>query len=196
MGVRVEYWEIPKSDIKKAIIDDLAQIKEWYESIGEEFPEDINYDVLEGLENISNPDKLFEEFDQNKIDELIALYISDFYTAGLGTKNEIKGTTMLYLQNYINEQKTVNERCNISTRQLWNYIIKGRSILESNTFNISDPIFRFCFFTESECQAILKDLEDHFNTSAPGSFNKMPGIGSVIRAIKNKKGTGILITVA
>lgn len=196
MGIRVQYWEIPKADIRKAVIDDFDQMKNWYESIGKEFPEDIDYDLLESIESILEPDKLFEELNQNKIDELIALYIGEFCDYGPGKKNEIKNTSMLNIRNYINDQKAVNEKCRPETRKFWEYILKGRSIVGSKTFNISDVVFRFCYLTESECQAFSKDLVDKFDTSHPNGFNRNPGIGSVIEAIRNKKGVGILITVA
>ena len=196
MGIRVEFWEIPQADIKRAVIDDFSRMKNWYESIGNEFPEDLDYELLENLENIVDPEHLFEEFDEHKIDELVALYIGDYCDLGHGKMSPVKGTSMLYIRHYNNDQGVIDQKCSLETRQLWNYILKGRSVTESLPFKIEDPIFRFCIFTEPECQALFEDLVSHFDTSGTVGFNNNPGIGSVIQALQNKKGEGILITVA
>ena len=196
MGTRVEFWEIPKANIKRAVIDDFAQMKNCYDSIGKEFPEDIDYDLLEELERIVNPERLFEEFDPDQIDELIALYIGDYCDYGPGKVSEIQGTSMLNIRHYIDDQNAVNRKCSVATRQLWDFILIGRSIIESTKFKVADPVFRYCFLTEAECQALFQDLVNNFDTSRVIDFNRKPGIGSVIQAIRNKKGEGILITVA
>jgi len=45
MGARIEYWEVPAGENKKAITEDYELLSSWYISTSEEFPEDVNYDL-------------------------------------------------------------------------------------------------------------------------------------------------------
>jgi hypothetical protein len=63
MGVRVQFWEEPEDDIKKAIIKDFEKFKEWYISLANEYPDDADYEVLEIIEGITNPNELFQKID-------------------------------------------------------------------------------------------------------------------------------------
>lgn len=196
MGIRVEYWEIPKGNIKRAITDDFEEMKEWYQSIGEEYPEDIDYDVVEIFESISDSEKVFEEISENKVDELVAFYLGDFCDYGPRKKFEVENTTFLKRYHYEDNEELINKKCNARTKKLWQYIMYGRSVVSDDILNIKSPVYRFSIFSEPECQFLFSELSEKFDTSTPEKFNKICGIGSVIDAIKKKKGEGILITVA
>ncbi|MEL6989799.1 MAG: hypothetical protein AAGK97_18470 [Bacteroidota bacterium] len=95
MGVRIEYWEIPKLDLRKAIMEDYNIFKEWYDEIGNEYPEDIDYDLMEIFQNNNDPDHLFDNISNALLDESVALYIGFFCDCGPGKIKAVKNTTCL-----------------------------------------------------------------------------------------------------
>jgi hypothetical protein len=196
MGVRVQFWETPEDDIKKAISKDFEKFKVWYLSIATENPDEVNYDLLEFFERNTNPDKLFEETDHKLIDKLVGVYIGDFCDYGPGKKKTVKDSTFLNIRNYESDFKVIEERCDRRVVELWNYILRGKSIVEPKNIETADSVFRYSVLSEEECQFLLLELSENFNVTTPDNFNRIPGIGSVIRAIENKKSVGLLITVA
>ncbi|MFN7495477.1 MAG: hypothetical protein ACK5RG_21335 [Cyclobacteriaceae bacterium] len=196
MGVRVQFWETPQDDIKKAIRIDFEKFKVWYLSIAAEFPDDVNYDILDFIERNTTPDKLFEEIDHKLIDELVAIYIGEFCDYGPGNKKAVKDSTCLNVRNYESDFTAIQNRCDRRVVELWNYILRGKSIMEPRNIEIANSVFRYSVLSEGECQFLLQQLSKSFNVTTPDNFNRIPGIGSVIRAIENKEGIGLLITVA
>jgi hypothetical protein len=196
MGLRVEFWETPEDDIKKAIVKNFEKLKAWYLSLATEYPDDVNYDVLEFIESIANPDKLFEGADHKPMDDLVRIYIGDFCDYGPGKKKSVKDSTFLNIRNYEIEFTLIEERCNQRVAQIWNYILKGKSIIESRNIEATEDVFRYSILSEEECQFLLQELSNHFDVTTPGNLNKIPAIGSVIHAIANKNSMGLLITVA
>ncbi|MFY7861935.1 MAG: hypothetical protein ACOVP5_06870 [Chitinophagales bacterium] len=196
MGVRVQFWETPEDDIKKAIIKDFEKFKVWYLSIAEEYPDDVNYDILDFIERDTTPDKLFEENDHQLIDELVGIYIGDFCDHGPGKIKSVKDSTCLYITHYQSDFNIIQKRCGRRVIELWDFILNGKSIIEIRNIEIADSVFRYTLLSEQECQFLLRELSKNFNVTTPDNFNSILGIGSVINAIKNKKSMGLLITVA
>jgi hypothetical protein len=196
MGVRVQFWETPEDDIKEAIINDFEKFKTWYLSIATEYPDEVNYDLLELIERTTNPDKLFEEADRKLIDEFVGIYIGDFCDHGPGKKKTVKGSTCLNVRNYESDFKVIQKTCDTKVVELWNYILRGKSIVESRNLETEDGVFRYSAFSEEECQFLLQELSKKFTVTTPDDFNRIPGIGSVISAIESKESMGLLITVA
>ncbi len=196
MGVRVQFWETPEDDIKKAIIKDFEKFKVWYLSIAEEFPDEVDYDILDFIEREINPGKLFEKIDRKLIDELVGIYIGEFCDYGPGKMKTVKDSSCLNIRNYENDLNTIQKRCDRRVVELWGYIVKGKSMIEPRNIEIADTVFRYSVLSEEECQFLLIELSKNFDVTTPDNFNRMPGVGSVIRAIENKESMGLLITVA
>jgi len=196
MGIRIEYWEIPKSDIKKAIIEDFGEMEQWYIAVCEEFPEDIDYDLLQHFEFFTAAGKVFEQVSHETANEIALFYLGDFCDYGPGKIREIKDTGMLNIRNYISDERPIRKKCSPQTTRLWQFLLKGRSINDPEKFINSPDVYSICILSESECQHMAEDLNTQFDTTTPTGFKKYPGIGSFIDAVNHKKGTGMLVTVA
>ncbi|MEL6989800.1 MAG: hypothetical protein AAGK97_18475 [Bacteroidota bacterium] len=90
----------------------------------------------------------------------------------------------------------IDRFCSNSLKRLWEFILNGRSLIEDKVFKIQSPVFRFSCFSEQECKLMHSELLSKFNLDTPEQFNKKPGIGSMVQAIENKEGNGLLVTVA
>jgi hypothetical protein len=197
MGVRVTFWEMPEDDLKKAIIKDFEMFKVWYLSIAKEYPDEVSYDLVEFIEGTTNSNKLFEEIDHKLIDELVGVYLGYFCDYVPGKINTVRDSACINISNYERDFKLIEARCDRRVAELWNHILKGKSLGESGAVEIiDDDIFRYSVFSEEECQFLLQELSRNFDVTTPNNFDKMPAIRSVIGAIENKKSIGMLTTVA
>lgn len=193
MGVRLTYFEVPKDDIKTAIIEDYHAFKRWYESIAEEYPEEPNYDILEFLLTIETNVNLFDQIPDKLINDFVDAYL-DFCDYGPGKLSIIKDSSLLKIYNYTDAYPLVKQKCSAEIAQLWKAMIKGRSIVPSQAFKISNPYANstFCFLSEQECKQLITELTSNFDES---NTETHCAITATIQAIENKKGLGMLVFV-
>ena len=196
MGIRLTFSELPEGDLKKVLYRDLDDFISWYEHLGNQYPVEIDYDLLERLYELSNSSAPEEEDASVFIDDWGLEYLGDYCDLGPGKKRSVPNSTFLNIRNYESERRIISSSFDREILQLWDFMILGRSLAQEERYISTPDDFRFAQFSEGECRKLYSVLSDAFDVSTAEKFNKTPAIGSVIRAIQDKKWPGLLVMVA
>lgn len=196
MGTRLTYSELPEGDLKQALYRDLDDFISWYESIGNRYPAEIDYELLEKLHELSNSSTQQEQNSSEFIDDWALVYLGEYCDFGPGNIKDVTDSSALNIRNYESERRIISSGFDREILQLWDFMILGRSLAQKERYISNKDIFRFAQFSEGECQKLYSVLTDSFDISTSEKFNKIPAIGSVIHAIKHKKWPGLLVKVA
>ncbi|MEM8891176.1 MAG: hypothetical protein AAGD28_24575, partial [Bacteroidota bacterium] len=145
------------------------------------------------LSNSSAPEK---EDSSAFIDDYGLEYLGSYCDLGPGKIKFVPDSSALNIRNYESERRIINSGFDREILQLWDFMILGRSLAQEERYISNPDVFRFAQFSEGECQKLYSALTDAFDVSTSEKFNKTPAIGSVIRAIQDKKWPGLLVIVA
>lgn len=195
MGIRVEFWEVPYKGIQEAITVDFEKMQLWYEAIADKYPDDVDSSILEILQQVNIAKPLFPQIQHELLDDFVSFYLGDYCDYGPGKRSAVTAS-MLNIRNYQKGVQLIKQKCSSEAQKLWAYLFLGRSLVEGKVFNIVDNEYRFCLFSEAECDLLLHELNRNFDISTAEKYNSIPAIGSVIKALEKKKPTGLLITAA
>ena len=197
MGTRLTFSELPEGDLKKVLYRDLNDFISWYEQLGNQYPVEIDYDLLERLYELSNSSAPEEEDASAFIDDWGLEYLGYYCDPGSpGKIRSLPDSTFLNLRYYESERRIISSSFDREILQLWDFMILGRSLAHEERCISNPDYFRFAQFSEEECQKLHSALTDAFDVSTPEKYNKTPAIGSVIRAIQDKKWPGLLVMVS
>ncbi|MEL6252474.1 MAG: hypothetical protein AAFR87_10735 [Bacteroidota bacterium] len=197
MGTRLTFSELPKDDLKKVLYRDLDDFISWYEPLGNQYPVEIDYDLLERLYELSNSSAPEESDASAFIDTWGLEYLGSYCDFGSpGKIKSVPDSTALNIRYYESERRIISSGFDREILQLWDFMILGRSLAQKERYISNPDVFRFAQFSEGECQKLHSTLADAFDVSTSEKFNKTPAIGSVIRAMQDKKWPGLLVMVA
>lgn len=188
--------EVPQGDLKVAIQLDIKPMHRWYEAIGEEYPEDIDYQLLEYLEQVKDLTRWWEDGPLDTIDNLVRLYIGWYCDAGPGKISHIPDTAMLKVDNYHQELERIEARCTLEVQALWRSLLDGRSIVSGQPLPTTWEGFLYCSFTKEECMTLERGLVKAYDSRTSLEFSGTPAIGSILHALRVRKGPGLLICVS
>ena len=195
MGTRITFHELPEGDLKKALHRDLDDFMSWYEILGNRYPAEVDYDLLERLHELSQASVQEEEDSADFIDDWALVYLGEYCDFGPGKIKSVPESTALNIRNYESERRLISSSFDREILQLWDFMIRGRSLAQEERYISNPNAFRFAQFSEEECQKLYSLLTDSFDVSTSEKFNKIPAIGSVIHAIKHKKWPGLWVMV-
>jgi hypothetical protein len=181
MGIRIDFYLNPNNSIIKILENDYQNFREWM----------INSYVIE-----PNPEKFFSielinfldknnswnnliELDPKMIDEIAQNYFGDY----LCGKFKHVGPSF-YFWHYIDEAEIVKSICGEKVFQLWEFLYKGRSIIDKNNF--FSPIKEFDYFKvgywqKDELGYLLAQFNKYFYHQLKNykTENKMIGITAI-----------------
>ena len=196
MGTRITYHELPEGDLKKALYRDLDDFINWYEIIGNRYPAEVDYDLLERLHELSKASVQEEEDSSEFIDDWGLEYLGSYCDMGPGKIKFVPDSSALNIRNYESERRIISSSFDREILQLWDFMILGRSLAEEERYISNPDVFRFAQFSEKECQLLFLTLGQAFNVNFPQEFKEFPAIFSLLHAIKHKKWPGLLVMVA
>lgn len=169
MGQRISYFKNNfDKGLKDLIVENFYGFRQWYldrvklskKEYNEPYGNEILINFLLQKEDLKID---FKELDKQLLDELIAEFITDFCDIADGDDKilEFFGPTT-NKRRYNESTEMVLQTNDNDFVQLWNFIIKGRSLKDNAAFNSYSNECKVGFLTFNEHRLLQTKIELHF----------------------------------
>jgi RNA recognition motif-containing protein len=185
MGMRIGFYSHPTFTIKELLIQEYTSFRNWYLASEKEFSGDLNQQIKDFLKSHSEIN--IDNLDQKTTDQLVGNFIG-FYC-------DISAQDLLTLHNpllspykYEDDSFLVRDRCSNDAFILWQYLFKGRSIINKDKpFEPMDEeeLFKVGYWTKEEKIYLLDQLKLSFKKKE--DFSKRlncTGVEAIIQVLE------------
>ena len=158
MGTRLSFYKInpPYSHLKEVIFENFECFRNWYL----EYPDEINTNIFEYIENENLFINNFNILDQRIVDEITSCFLGLFDNS-MGAFFKYCGPDVRPIH-YINSTNLIMKTGDEMLIEFWNIMINGRSIKNGKYHNGYDNDFKVGYLSKIECNKMSEKMKKYF----------------------------------